>query len=563
MLVFGIVFVSDMFKESQEAYAETDFYIYGVQDVSHSKVVLYTSDGSSGNWTKSNTKDGTYEPIGTEGHSLDLGSTDNDGWYKCNNSPAIRVMKKSQDSSYVYWFGGRPTFSPDNYFEIGWAFCGEDELTAYCITQDDYSTCLYAFGSYTVPDKVNPSYDDTWSGQTVWFSTSVASGWEIYGSTVAHPEQIANSSERSATFNYKAAVKARINEDGVTFYVTLGEGIKALSIRGDAGIGSSNITKPLFDSFDPDYASSNAVLNTDASLKYIYSIGAPDGALDELKAIAPAFAISSREDVDILALGNSEGTSPYIMNVPDPADPFYEYYIGYYTLGAFKNQEGVVLGTAGGGIDLRVCTSWVDRQPGDVISFTINAGPASQISQFKSPSEKVEELIDEIGTVEYTEASKAKIDEAREAYDELNDHEKGLVSNFATLEEAETTYAEKEAEANQDSGSGDQVPDEGTTPAPDQKDETQPQKKVNAGAIVGITIGAIVAIACCAYILLFFAFNKFIIKDNKVVRAFVLGKKDEDIKLITFKCAKEVREKEKVFATYKEAKDYLDKEANA
>ena len=51
-------------------------------------------------------------------------------------------------------------------------------------------------------------------------------------------------------------------------------------------------------------------------------------------------------------------------------------------------------------------------------------------------------LIDAIGNVEYTDASKAKIDEAREAYDKLTDDQKQLVNNYSTLTEAEKRYKE-------------------------------------------------------------------------------------------------------------------------
>ena len=63
----------------------------------------------------------------------------------------------------------------------------------------------------------------------------------------------------------------------------------------------------------------------------------------------------------------------------------------------------------------------------------------------------VDDLIDAIGTVEYTDASKALIDDARAAYNDLTDDQKALVTKLATLETAESTYedlkkaAEKEA----------------------------------------------------------------------------------------------------------------------
>ena len=54
---------------------------------------------------------------------------------------------------------------------------------------------------------------------------------------------------------------------------------------------------------------------------------------------------------------------------------------------------------------------------------------------------KVETAISSIGTVEYSDQSKAKIDEARWAYNQLSDEQKALVGNYNDLTTAETTYA--------------------------------------------------------------------------------------------------------------------------
>jgi len=53
---------------------------------------------------------------------------------------------------------------------------------------------------------------------------------------------------------------------------------------------------------------------------------------------------------------------------------------------------------------------------------------------------KVEDLIAAIGTVEFTNASKAKIEDARAAYDELDDSLKASVSNYDVLIAAEAEY---------------------------------------------------------------------------------------------------------------------------
>ncbi|MBR5427507.1 MAG: hypothetical protein IK118_04105 [Clostridia bacterium] len=60
--------------------------------------------------------------------------------------------------------------------------------------------------------------------------------------------------------------------------------------------------------------------------------------------------------------------------------------------------------------------------------------------------------IDAIGTVEYTDACKAKIDEARTAYDALTKAQKRLVTNYKTLTDAESRYEELKAAAENPAG---------------------------------------------------------------------------------------------------------------
>ena len=56
------------------------------------------------------------------------------------------------------------------------------------------------------------------------------------------------------------------------------------------------------------------------------------------------------------------------------------------------------------------------------------------------PSDAAIELINAIGTVEYTDACKAKIDAAREAYNKLDDADKAKVTNYDVLVAAEAAY---------------------------------------------------------------------------------------------------------------------------
>ena len=87
----------------------------------------------------------------------------------------------------------------------------------------------------------------------------------------------------------------------------------------------------------------------------------------------------------------------------------------------------------------------VDEDKAQVTNITTLTGAENTYNNLKAAAEQaaadVEALINAIGTAEYTAASKAKIDAAREAYDALDDNVKLLVSNYGTLTAAETTYA--------------------------------------------------------------------------------------------------------------------------
>jgi hypothetical protein len=67
----------------------------------------------------------------------------------------------------------------------------------------------------------------------------------------------------------------------------------------------------------------------------------------------------------------------------------------------------------------------------------------------QAAADAVEALIDAIGTVEYTDACKAKIDEASDAFDALTDAQKALVTNAQKLTDAIARYAELKAAADQ------------------------------------------------------------------------------------------------------------------
>ena len=74
---------------------------------------------------------------------------------------------------------------------------------------------------------------------------------------------------------------------------------------------------------------------------------------------------------------------------------------------------------------------------------------AEQAAADQAAANTVIGKIGAIGEVEYTEACKAKIDDARNAYNALTDAQKDLVANYGTLTAAETAYAEMKAAAEQ------------------------------------------------------------------------------------------------------------------
>ncbi len=68
----------------------------------------------------------------------------------------------------------------------------------------------------------------------------------------------------------------------------------------------------------------------------------------------------------------------------------------------------------------------------------------------KQRVDNVINLINQIGEVEFTSESKAKIDSARSEYDRLTDAEKDKVDNYSALEDAENLYEELSAKAEQE-----------------------------------------------------------------------------------------------------------------
>lgn len=155
----------------------------------------------------------------------------------------------------------------------------------------------------------------------------------------------------------------------------------------------------------------------------------------------------------------------------------------------------------------------------------------AELKEKHDAADAVVDLINAIGTVEYTDESKEKIDEARAAYDNLTEEQKELVPDASVekLEQAEERYAALE--------------------------EAQKHKPFPGWAIALIIIGGIILLAAIAYVLLFFVLNKWIKIGDKAVRAFKLFglKKDGKPLVWGFPFKFVTREESEIFKTKEDA----------
>ena len=488
-ILSSYILLSNSFRKIEEAYADSDFYIYGVRereyvwneeesdyDVSKNGMVLHTSDGSSGTWKKSDAYRGNYVTVGT-GPSLYLEDlTEPEGWYKCGNSAPIHVMEVDYDGDTdCYTIGGTTALIPGGN---GYVVSNINDAVAYNITKrisykngaiEGINSGINVLGKYKVIETDDPNKVNSYCGQTVWISASYGDWWSVLASTSDHPENL-NESERSNSIQGVAVLKARITNEGAVFEAKLGEGQYSLNVNTDVQVGKYDATKPLFGQyFNADDASMTAVLNDDTSLNYIYLIGAPDDAEQSFKDQAPAFVLTSGSHVDLLSIGDlwEDDDDPFKMNTREEVSEF--------TYGTFNNTSGVVISSQD--VDSAASVSWVNRQPGDVINFTLNVGSASGMSQFKTPVEETIDLIEAIGTVTYPD-SIGPIELAREVYEELSPQEKEQVTNYDKLVAAEAELARldptpaPEPEPTQDNDTPESTPE----PAPQDKSTIRDQE---------------------------------------------------------------------------------------
>jgi hypothetical protein len=153
-----------------------------------------------------------------------------------------------------------------------------------------------------------------------------------------------------------------------------------------------------------------------------------------------------------------------------------------------------------------------------------------RILWFKSwEVQNVKQLIASIGEVSLDDSE--KIEAARAAYNSLSEKEKLLVGNYQELTTAETTYEEIVL-----SHSG-----------------------LPAWAIVLIVLGSIVVLCSLSIFLLFFVFNKWVVREGKIIRVIVIGKGNNGSRVLSLNCKTEMKKEEEIFKTKTEAEEFLNK----
>ena len=151
-------------------------------------------------------------------------------------------------------------------------------------------------------------------------------------------------------------------------------------------------------------------------------------------------AVTSAWEQDEVTVNPTANANEWTLEMPD-ADVELE--VTYYTDEEAPFIDGVELTANSDG-------TWsLAEMPGFDIELEVEYYTDEEVNQMAA--DEVITKINAIGTVEYTDACKALIDAAREAYDALTDAQKALVSEetLKVLTDAEAAYAELKAAAEQ------------------------------------------------------------------------------------------------------------------
>ena len=213
---------------------------------------------------------------------------------------------------------------------------------------------------------------------------------------------------------------------------------------------------------------------------------------------------------------------------------------------------------------------------------TLTAAEAKYEELKQAGAKNVKDLINAIGTLEYSDACKNKIDAARTAYDALTNEQKALVDNLYTLTHKEEVYNRAKAVVDKINKIGEVGLDSGEaikTSTENYESLTEEEKQLIAaqyntlvnknqtydrlveshrnGIITAIVLGSVggfILLLVGIYFLMMFVFNKWIKKEDKAVRVIKLWKKKDGSRLLIALPIKFTsRNDEEIFKTKEEA----------
>jgi hypothetical protein len=170
-----------------------------------------------------------------------------------------------------------------------------------------------------------------------------------------------------------------------------------------------------------------------------------------------------------------------------------------------------------------------EKEKALVTNYETLTNAETTIANIHKKIDNVKQLIASIGEVSLDDSE--KIEAARAAYNSLSEKEKLLVGNYQELTTAETTYEEIVL-----SHSG-----------------------LPAWAIVLIVLGSIVVLCSLSIFLLFFVFNKWVVREGKIIRVIVIGKGNNGSRVLSLNCKTEMKKEEEIFKTKTEAEEFLNK----
>ena len=280
-------------------------------------------------------------------------------------------------------------------------------------------TVVKADPTYTIPSGLTATYGDTLS------SVTLPEGWTWTEPTTS--VGTVGSHTFAATFTPDNTDNYNTVKENLT--VTVNANDKSALI---AAIGSASEYYNSISSEHPDIAATlqnaidvaTSVKNDDNKTEAEISdaVTALNSALDQAKADE-----NQAKADEVKALITAIGTVEYTTESKGKID---EAKSAYATLS--EAQKGLV-------------TNYSELTSAESTYATLQAA-AEKAEADQAAANAVKEKIAAIGTVEYNNESKGKINEAREAYDALTADQKALVDTYETLTTAESTYATLKAD---------------------------------------------------------------------------------------------------------------------